>query len=228
MSMEEKSKKIIIQLTESTAKGLIGAIPFAGTALNEALFDGRSRIKQERFNNFINIFSEYMKDVNESEIDFEYIKSEDFGDIFESIIRRVMRSGSEEKLKTFKNVLSNHVLGKIKTDHAETFLDLVSRLNEDQIRILETYRKIKTNDISIDENLPKRNVIDANFETQISELRSAKNFELDEGVYQFYLQDLFAKGLLFDNGVNRMDIGPFELMEITQFGIDFLSYIEQS
>ena len=226
--MEEKSKKILIQITESTAKGLIGAIPFAGTALNEALFDGRSRIKQERFNNFINIFSEYMKDVNESEIDFEYIKSEDFGDIFESIIRRVMRSGSEEKLKTFKNVLSNHVLGKIKTDHAETFLDLVSRLNEDQIKILETYRKIKTNDISIDENLPERNVIDANFKTQLSEVRSARNFNLDEGVYQFYLQDLFAKGLLFDNGVNKMDIGPFELMEITQFGIDFLSYIEQS
>jgi len=226
--MKEKSKEIITEIVESTAKGLVGAIPFAGTALNEALFDGRSRIKQNRFNNFIKIFSEYLKNVNESEIDFEYIKSEDFGDIFESIIRRVMRSGSVEKLDTFKNVLSNHVLGKIKTDHAETFLDLVSRLNEDQIRILETYRKIKSNDISINENLPKKNVIDANFEPQLSEIRSAKNFNLDKGVYQFYLQDLFAKGLLFDDGVNRMDLGPFELMEITQFGIDFLSYIEQS
>lgn len=41
-------------------KGLIGAIPYAGTLLNEILFEARSRVKQERVNLFIIEFSEYL------------------------------------------------------------------------------------------------------------------------------------------------------------------------
>lgn len=37
----------------STLKGMIGAIPFAGTFLNEVAFEARSRIKQERVNRFV-------------------------------------------------------------------------------------------------------------------------------------------------------------------------------
>jgi len=207
--MENKTKKLIIEIGESVVKGMFGAVPFAGTALNEAIFDGRSRIKQNRLLNFIKEFSEYLSKFNEEDIDQVYIKSEDFSDIFESIIRRVITFGSKEKLHKFKSILANQVVNSYHTDHAETFLDILSRINEEQIQILDTYRQIKNGDINQDEELSDRNVIDANFEKRVSEIRSAKYFNLDENIYLFYLQDLFSKGLLFDDGINKMDLGPF-------------------
>lgn len=37
---------------ESTMKGLVGALPFIGTAVNELLSDSRGRLKQARINKF--------------------------------------------------------------------------------------------------------------------------------------------------------------------------------
>jgi len=39
-----------IEIIKSTFKSLIGAIPYVGQAINEAIFDYRSRIKQNRIN----------------------------------------------------------------------------------------------------------------------------------------------------------------------------------
>ncbi|WP_427339603.1 hypothetical protein [Caloranaerobacter sp. DY30410] len=47
------SKEIMKESGISILKGLIGAIPVVGTALNEAIFECRSRVKQKRVNNFI-------------------------------------------------------------------------------------------------------------------------------------------------------------------------------
>ncbi len=216
------------EIFELIAKKAISFIPLIDTLLNDCLFENRSRIKQDRLNSFTNSFAEYMVGINESEIDIEYIKSDDFSDIFESIVRRVMLNGSKEKATVFKNVLLNHILGKNKTDHSETFLDILSRLNEKQIIILDVYRKIKNKEIHLDEDLPKRGITDLGFELRLAKERNAGYFGLDKNVYQFYIQDLFAKGLLFDDGINQISVGPFQLMEITQFGMGFLSYIEKS
>jgi len=62
----------------------------------------------------------------------------------------------------------------------------------------------------------------------ISTIRQAEFFQFNESLYKYYLQDLFSKGLLFDDGINRWDIRPFELLEITEFGMQFLKFIEDS
>ena len=72
----------------SINKSLLGALPYVGSMLNEIFFERRSRIKQERLNNFIAELSEYLNNYSESDFDPNCINSESFGDIFESIIKR--------------------------------------------------------------------------------------------------------------------------------------------
>lgn len=60
------------------------------------------------------------------------------------------------------------------------------------------------------------------YETQCS----ASSFGLSDGEYRYALQNLFAKGLLSDDGVGALEVRPFEIMSLTDFGTSFLNFIE--
>jgi len=130
-------------------KSLFGQVPIIGWGLNEVIFDRRSRVKQDRVNRFSELLSEYMETVSESTIDLEYLKSNEFGDIFESVIHRIMQTDNEFKLKRFRDILIGNLITPNRSEFTETFLDLTTRLNESQIQILERYarleQKVKTN-----------------------------------------------------------------------------------
>lgn len=54
----------------------------------------------------------------------------------------------------------------------------------------------------------------------------AENFGLTEYEYRYFLQSLFGKGLLSDDGAGAIGTNAFEIMSLTKFGIKFLSFIE--
>lgn len=146
MNKENTDKKLILrEVGISVTKGAIGAIPFVGTVLNEVIFESRGRIKQERVNKFIKILQEFMGTVSEDDIDFEHLKSEEFSDIFESILKRITYTRSEEKMKRFRKVLISEMQNPSNTDFTETFLDIISRLEEVQIKILQDIKKATKN-----------------------------------------------------------------------------------
>src|SRR5258708_4350845 len=62
-------------------KGAIGAIPYAGTLLNEAFFEARSRLKQARLEQFFTGLSAKVAQLDERVIDKAYIQSEEFSDL---------------------------------------------------------------------------------------------------------------------------------------------------
>lgn len=141
MNNEKLSKKVILrEVGISATKGAIGAIPFVGTALNEAIFESRGRIKQERVNKFIEMLQDFMRTVSEESINFQHLKSDEFSDIFESILKRIAYTRSEEKMKRFRKVLISEMQNPSDTDFTETFLDIISRLEEVQIKILRDIR----------------------------------------------------------------------------------------
>lgn len=53
-----------------------------------------------------------------------------------------------------------------------------------------------------------------------------QSFVLTEGQFKYSIQNLYNKGLLFDEGVGSIGTSPFEVMSITDFGIRFLSFIK--
>lgn len=137
MKDKETTNLILREVGISVTKGAIGAIPIVGTVLNEAIFESRGRIKQDRINKFIQMLQDFMETVSEESIDFNHLKSDEFSDIFDGILRRVANTRSEEKLKRFKKILVSEMQHPSNTDFTETFLDIVSRLEEVQIIILQ-------------------------------------------------------------------------------------------
>lgn len=127
------------EILVSTLKSIFGAVPFGGTALNELFFEYNGQLKQKRLNHFVEILSENFTE--ESGIKLENIKTEDFNDLFESILQRVVRTKSELKLQRFKNILIKQLISP--SEHSELndhYLELISTLTEEEITILHNHR----------------------------------------------------------------------------------------
>ena len=106
--------------------------------LNEILFEYRGRIKQNRLNKFTELLSDFFKDNSK-------INLEDFSDLLEAILKRVVDTKSEEKLKRFRDVLINGLNNQINYENTEPYLDLVKSLSEIEINILSHHSPLHYN-----------------------------------------------------------------------------------
>lgn len=134
--MEKIDKK---EIGISALKILISAIPLpcVSQALAEVI-DYRGKIKQNRLNKFVELFSEFF--YNNPSIELENLKSEDFSDLFESVLKRVVLTKSEEKHKRLRDVLAKQIIKpNTNIDNSEIFLDLISTLSETEISVLYHY-----------------------------------------------------------------------------------------
>ena len=132
--MKKIDKKEVVL---ASIKSLFGAVPFVGTGLNE-LIDFIPNLRQKRLNKFTEILTVYFQEIQE--INIENINTENFSDIFQSIIFRVTKTQSEEKLHHFKNILINELVSPTKKiNKVELYLDLISSLSEEEVLILSKY-----------------------------------------------------------------------------------------
>ena len=124
----------------SFLKSIFSLVPIAGQPLNEFFFEFRGRIKQERLNAFTQLMSNHV--ASRTELDFRNINEVEFSDLMEAVISRVIKTGSEEKHKRFRDILVNYIENPAQSiDHADTFLDLVSQLNEPAILVLKHHEE---------------------------------------------------------------------------------------
>lgn len=130
----EDSKEILT----SVAKSLFSTIPYAGTALTELVFDYNGRLKQNRLNKFIEILAESF--TKNSNINLDNIKTEHFNDLFEAVIKRVVTTKSESKLRRFKDILINELINPSESDTVDIYLDLINNLSDNEILILHHHR----------------------------------------------------------------------------------------
>jgi len=113
--------------------------------LSETFFDYRSRVKQDRLNKFIESLVQYLESHGNGVIPLEIQQSEEFGDLFEAVVRRIIQINSIEKTVRFRNVIGDYISEPIKLDNRDTYLELIDRLNEIQIKILKCHAQIKAN-----------------------------------------------------------------------------------
>jgi hypothetical protein len=218
-----------------------------GKFLNEFI-DFRSRIKQNRLNNFIESFQSYLQQSHSKEtLHFDLLSEEDFTDILESVLKRVAITKSIKQLDRFKIVLEKSLSNPQDINFTESFLDLITRLHETQIEILIRHDEISTslqkkdllginNSLRIElanENTFRTEGNENKYEKIQKELdaftkfRSSEFYKISKDEYTFFIQDLSAKSLLIDFGVGGIGVGPFDLMEITEYGRQFLQFIKQ-
>jgi len=137
-----KVNKSARQVAGTVMKAVVEAVPYVGGSLNVFL-EHRSKLKQQRINDFVTSFWDYLQNIGESEIVLDYVKSDEFSDMFEGVVRRVALTNSETKLKRFKSILTNQIRGNAQSDYTETFLDLTTYLSDKQIEILLVYSQIE-------------------------------------------------------------------------------------
>ncbi len=227
-------------------KILIQSIPYIGTPLNEILFEHRGRIKQERLNKFVQNLKDYFDTVNNSSIDQSYINSEEFGDVFESIIEKVTRTQSEEKLKRFKQILIKQISTPEKREYIESFLDIISKITDKQFEILIKQSEYAKQYIELSEKIDeiiqtpittggfaehilshKKEVLENEKDNLSGKFQFPENYDLEKKEYLYLIQDLISKSLLYDAGIGRIEVNPFDIVLITDYGISFVEYVSE-
>lgn len=165
------SNEIAKQTAVSTIKGAISAIPIVGGALNEYVFEARGRIKQDRFNKFINEFAEYLSQFKDVKLNIEQIEKEEFGDFFEEVVINVSKNHSQIKKEAFRNLLANQLLKPNEVNYAELLLSIIGSLQEKQIPILKTISDAYSSKYSEDKE---------EFKIQLAELKNKEHHFKEE------------------------------------------------
>lgn len=146
------------ETTISILKSIFGVIPYGGAALDELFFEYNGRIKQKRLNRFTEILAENFT-IN-APINIENIKTEDFNDLFESVLRRVVQTKSELKLLRFKDILIKELnCPSENVELIDHYLDLISNLTEEEIKILYNHRFFT---IKFEEEIDEMNLLKDN------------------------------------------------------------------
>lgn len=118
----------------------MGAFPWIGQLLNEIFFENRSRVKQDRLNQFTELLENYLS--NHRGINLENFQTVEFGDLFESVLKKVVQTNSKGKLKLLSNVITNSLENpKLNIEESEIYLDLISSLTEMEIKVLHEHYK---------------------------------------------------------------------------------------
>ena len=101
-----------------------------GTVLNEAVFDGRARLKLSRIVKFIGYLAGIVRTLELGKIDKEYLQNEEFVDFLEDVMIRATKTKAEEKRKKLASVLAGRMQNPESTPFDDRFLDLLISLTE--------------------------------------------------------------------------------------------------
>ena len=248
----------------SAIKSAIGAVPVAGSLLNEIFFDYRNRLKEKRLISFINELTKSLEKFNTEKIDLNYLKTDEFSDILEEIIKRVTITNSSEKQKRFKKILIGEMTASLDSEFKLSFLDITSTITEIQLLILKEhntigksvgkyYRDIENLNIQIPElekSLRNEKLLASKgyannttlFEKRLKQIKTELNkkikatkqseskrfgryYNINQENYLMQVQDLISKGLIIDIGIGASNLNAFQVLEITNFGKEYLKYI---
>ena len=203
----ENQLEVSKQIDSAVIRSFFGALPFVGQALNETFFDVRWRLKQDRFNKFTEMFAEYF--IGKPEFDLEAFKTEDFGDLFEAIMMRVVQTKSENKHKRYRDVLIKQFENTLpNADNSGRYLELISVLDEVEISIIYNHRVFDENFKLNEERLRSMKADETNLKSQYKEnvQLSAAGHANDKTKIQ---NDLDGLRLSISN--LQMDLSKFEI-----------------
>lgn len=118
----------------------LNLIPFAGGFLATYFGEIRNKRIEERILKYIKYFKERLDGLDEKKIDKEYIKSEEFAELFVKGGEQAARSSTEKKIRRFADILVNNVLIDSKSRfRTESIISFVDRLSDIDIVVLVSY-----------------------------------------------------------------------------------------
>ena len=213
MNQSLPPKVYVKESAEVVFRGLVGAIPTVGTLLNEAIFEGRARLKQERLERFVEELASILQTLESDKIDVAYIQSAEFVDFLEDVLIRAAKVRAEEKRKKLAAVLAGRLQHAEGTPFDDRFLDLLISLSDVQVRILAEHLRVAEEREKSEED---------------AEHRQPSYYNIPESEYCFLIQDLMSKALLYAPVFGRGHLGPFQFLEVTELGQEFIRFLEEN
>lgn len=207
------AKTCVVKSAESVIRGLVGAIPYVGTALNEAIFDLCARLKQERLEKFVEELASILQTLKSDKIDVAYIQSAEFVDFLEDVLIRAAKVRAEEKRRKLAAVLAGRLQHAEGTPFDDRFLDLLISLSDTQVRILAEHLRAAEKRENSEED---------------AKHRQPGYYNVSESEYCFLIQDLMSKALLYAPVFGRGHLGPFQYLEVTELGREFIQFLEEN
>lgn len=186
--MSDSVKKEIII---GVIKGGISAIPYLGGALNEAFFDIRGRIKQNRFENFVNELSRRVQTLETSLFNETLIQSEEFGDVFETVIREVTNKKMHENLSILVDFTVEGMKSSSILEHPfiDSIIKTIASLTPSELHVLQHLRSYNiANQVKI-QNGEK----EIDFKLDYSK---DKVLDLDKALFRMTFDSLISKALV--------------------------------
>ncbi len=234
--LEKKSKRevllekgISVLSVLSSFLGPVGQVSSASLVIGLGFLKFNDEVKQRNLLAFVeelkNFIEKNKKELNEHK---EFLtKSEEekerLEEIFFFIIEKVQQIKSRKKREIFARILVKEFTSSVKSDFSKVFLEIISQIDEKEVEILGKLREIKkeatkeNGKLNEDEYLKEIHDIFNN---------SKEVFKITKELYKFYIQDLISKSLVIDESMNRFSTRPLEFVKITDFGMNFLNYIE--
>lgn len=224
-------------------QSMFAAAPHGGAALHEVI-GTRGNLKASRLAGFAGLLAEAVSQLPGA--DMSRLTSEEFSDLFESVLLRVAQTKSPQKHTRFRDILARYIQDvELDVSHAEMYLDLICTLSEVEITVLYQHRLFDDQyDRDLDQLAQLRAAVpdaephglvaepddEVELERKIAGIdrrRNASFYMLSHPKFMYCKQALLSRGLLLDSGTGRPDVAPYELMSITDFGKGFIAFISR-
>jgi hypothetical protein len=106
-------------------------IPHVGGFLATYFGEIRGKRVEERMKKYFDFFSQKMNEIDKSKIDHEYLKSEEFAELFVKGAEQAGRSATDKKISRFANILANNaLLNSEERYRTESIMNFVERITD--------------------------------------------------------------------------------------------------
>jgi hypothetical protein len=216
-------------------KSILGFIP--GGHIVDELASFRSSVQQERLNKFSEYLRNGFEDITGKVFEPESLKSIQFIDAFESIMKKVASTSSEEKLKRYRNVLLKVMYQKTESEMFFKYLGLIDEISETQILIL---RALSANASLSESDIMRYLSNPEKWHDYLLNLLEKNEFTLYNGQtistseVTFFIYELKSKGIisLVPEPPRQVQYGatpaqPKEIYKTSPIGKEFLDFIRE-
>lgn len=193
-------------------KGVVGSlIPPVGQGI-EAFANWRSRVKQERINQF---FNDTIRQIEQKKVDYNFLRTEEFSDLLEIILQKISVTANDSKRAYFRKILIGAIHGQHPPDMSTVFFDILGEITIGEIELLERFHELSRSSLP-EQNAPLSLKLDKD---RVEDL----GYKLND--FRILIQSMIRKGLLYDDGPGRYGVRPYELIRITELGVAFYEYL---
>ncbi|HSX38115.1 MAG TPA: hypothetical protein VLE95_04710 [Chlamydiales bacterium] len=201
------------------AKVALGLVPGVGPLLVEAFFETPSRLVQNRRDEYIDAVLKNLAQVQESLIDIDYLKSEDFSDLLQHIARKVMIRKAKERADFFARLSAANALTTRPTASVGwqfQFVEILADLNDSEMYLL----------LALDKHPSPSGA-------SLSGISPPFGFD-NKAEFQLCFDSLLSKGLVYDaslSGLPKLGVGhnptPRERIDISPLGKKIIQFTKE-